>query len=255
MKSTKPFFFEEVGVSSECPIESFSFGSHICIPIIGTGNESFGILFSGSPLPKVFNNDEQQFLQYVTRSLALAIQRLQRMEELKKAVEMNSCVMAAYIGSSRSVAETYKAILEGTSTVLKADRVSLMIWDTGAGLLRTVDLFGPRSADEMTFVLQMGEGIAGRTLEKREPYWTTDLNDSKGKALLCLPLVTLRGEPLGVITATRIEKREAFAPAEIDTALTFATRAALAIENATLHQKEKNDLSSALKKSDDAKAA
>ncbi len=255
MSTGKPFVLAELGVSTECPVENFSFGSHVCFPIIGTENESFGILFSGSPNSKVFNTDEKLYLQYVARSLAMAVQRLQRMEELKKAVEMNSCVMAAYIGSSRSIAETYKAILEGTATVLKADRASLMIWDAPDGLLRTVDVLGPRSMDEMNFVLKMGEGIGGRTLEKKEPYWTTDLNEKNGKALLCLPLLNLRGEPLGIITAIRVEKREGFSPTDVDTACTYAARAALAIENAALHQKEKSLLDSALKTRDNAQAA
>lgn len=248
MKSNKAFVLENIGTSMECPVENFSFGSHACIPVVGTENESFGILFSASALPNAFHEEELQFLQYIARSLALSIQRLQRMEELHKAVEMNSCVMAAYIGSSRSLSDTCKAILEGTATILKADQVKLMLWEPESGYLKTFDIYGPHTLSEKEFTTQMGEGIAGRALEQRTPYWTTDVHDDPGvavheksvKALVCLPMATLKGEPLGVITAIRMEQLEGFSKTDIDTACTYATRASLAIENARLHQKEKD---------------
>lgn len=90
MKSGKPFILENREKSMECPVENFNFGAHVCIPVIGSENESFGILFAGSSLPNAFKIEEMQFLQHISRSLALSLQRLQRMEELKKAVEMNS---------------------------------------------------------------------------------------------------------------------------------------------------------------------
>ncbi len=95
----------------------------------------------------------------------------------------------------------------------------------------------------------MGEGVPGRALERREPQWSTDWNvdpfgqekRSTVKSLLSLPLVSFKGEPLGVINAASIELREELSEVEMETAATFATRAALALENAFAHhhQREK----------------
>jgi GAF domain-containing protein len=219
----------------------------MCTPVNGTDNQAFGVLFCGSPKKKAFLLEEKEFLQYIARSLGLAVERLKRVEELKKGVEMNSCVMATYISSARSLADTYASILEGVMTITSVDLTLLMLWDNTNGLLSTIMKRGRLEYFDGTGTCEMGEGIPGRVLEKGEPYWTTDLQQDpffkskheNTKAVLCLPLRTMKGEPLGVIVACRYAQTQDFSNNEVDTASTFALRASMALENAFLHEKER----------------
>jgi GAF domain-containing protein len=247
--SNSPFVMPDQD-KGECPTEHFPFGSHLCIPVSGTENENFGVLFAGSAQKNAFKTDERQFLDFVAKSLGLSIQRLQRMEELRRGVEMNSCVMATYIASTRSLEATYSSILEGILTILKVDQASLMLWDASKGVLRTKEVKGPKASEEWDLEFQMGEGIPGRVLDTGRPYWTNDIFEdamykarkSSIKSFLSLPLRSIRGEKIGVVNAARLEQRSDFSVGEIDLASTFATRAALSIENAMLHLREQNTI-------------
>jgi GAF domain-containing protein len=222
MKNNAPFLLDDASKGTECPTEQFSFGSHICMPIAGAENESFGVLFLGSPYKHAFLSEETQFLEYIAKSLGLSIQRLNRMEELRKSLEMNSWVMAATIASSRSANDTYSAVLEGISNILRADTTTLSIFQKRTGQLKTV------------------KNMGGETPENRS---------------LLMPLKTIKGEPLGVIKAARNEATEKFSAIEIETAATFAARAALAIENAQSHETQREQINSFIEEANRKKAA
>jgi GAF domain-containing protein len=222
MKTNAPFLLDDSEKETECPTEKFSFRSHMCLPIIGAENESFGVLFVGSPYPHVFMTEEVQFLEFVAKSFGLSIQRLNRMEELRKSLEMNSWVMAATIASSRSPEDTFAAVLDGIASILRADMMTLSLFQQVTGQLKTVKVRG------------------GETPENRA---------------LLMPLKTIKGEPLGVIKVARQEATEKFSAIEIETAATFAMRAALALENALTHQAQREQIHSFLEQSNRDKAA
>lgn len=245
MKGNNTFRLDDAQKGHECPTENFSFGSHICIPVSGTENESFGILFVGSALIHAFKREETEFLNFVARSLGLAIQRLHRMEELRKAVEMNSCVMAVNIASSRSLEETSQAAIDGLLTILKVDQASLMIWDPSVAVLRTLQAKGEHASQEWDRVFQMGEGVPGKALEKGDPIWSSDWNLGEIKSILSLPLKNIKGEPLGVLNGANINTRGELSPVEFEIAATYAARAALALENALAHRAEREQIRNA----------
>ena len=96
----------------------------------------------------------------------------------------------------------------------------------------------------------MGQGMAGWALQTGEPYWAeyamgdphycTSLQAIR--SLLCVPVFTLDHQPIGVINAVTTEKPRAFLPREINFLTTFGRQAALAIENARLHQKSRDNI-------------
>ncbi len=222
MKNNTPFLLDDAANETECPTEKFSFGSHICLPMAGAENESFGVLFVGSPRKHVFLTEETQFLEYIAKSLALSIQRLHRMEELRKSLEMNSWVMAATIASSRSPQETYTAVVDGIASILRADMITLSIFIKENGQLKPVKSMGAEIPENRS---------------------------------LMMPLKTIKGEPLGVIKAARTEATEKFSAIEVETAATFSMRAAIAIENAQAHQAQREQLQSFIEESNRRKAA
>jgi len=247
----RPFDLEDARTGTGCATEQFSFGSHLCLPISGSENETFGVLFCGSPIPHAFGTSERQFLYFVARSMGLAVQRLKRMAELRKAVEMNSCVMASFIGATRSVEVTVDAILEGVRTILTVDQASLFLWDPGTQQLRIHKVNGEHAAAETGLAFRMGESWPGKTLESGKPLSVSHVDQdpiyrsrrTEMRALLCLPLRNLKDEPIGVIAASRFESRQEFSTEEVDVASTFATRAAVALEGALINENQRRALS------------
>jgi GAF domain-containing protein len=154
----------------------------------------------------VFHKEEMQFLEFIAKSLGLSIQRLNRMDELRKSLEMNSWVMAATIASSRSCEETFKTILEGILTFLKADSATLELYDTHTSSLRTVKAVG-------------GNAVVERPIS--------------------FELRTIKGDSLGRIKVARSDAQNQFNAIEIETAATFSARAALALENALTHEMQR----------------
>jgi hypothetical protein len=130
------------------------------------------------------------------------------MGELRKALEMNSCVMAATIASMRSMEETYQAITEGISTILQADGAELSLWSEMTNGYRSVHRRGSLSQSTRQTVF---------------------------------PLKTLIGQNLGEIRVERRVASQEFFDNDLEIAATFAMRAALAIENALAHHHERNE--------------
>ncbi len=182
--------------------------SGVCIPVGGSENELFGELCVRCFVSHAFHRDELSFLRFVARSLGLAIQRVLRMEELRRSLEMNSCVMAATIASVRSIDDTYKAVTEGMRTVLNVEQAELLIWSDAFEAYRSVHRVGTFTSPALQTTFQ---------------------------------LKTLRGKNLGELRVERAASSADFHPTSMEIAATFAARAALAIENAHAHRRERHD--------------
>lgn len=235
----KIFQLKDADHDHGCPTESFNFKSHLCVPVTGPDNEPFGVIFSGSSKTAAFKAEEVQFIEFIAKSLGLTIQRLVRIDDLSMAIEMSSCTVATFVSSMRDLKSTGVSILEGLSNILKAQQSSLMLRDAARGVLKVVETYGVESQPK-TLELHMNEGLVGRVLSSNEPHYTSDLHtDALGRAtqqtyhsILCVPLNSIKGEPLGVITLWFKDKAQTLTTRHIDIAMTFATRAAVAIENA-----------------------
>jgi putative methionine-R-sulfoxide reductase with GAF domain len=147
-----------------CPTETFSFGSHLCTPVLGTHDEAYGVLLCASPKPHAFGPEEKQFLEFIARSVGLTVQRLKRVDEVHSAYEMGSFAMASFMKSIRTSAEAFDSIVEGFKKILTVDQVSIMLWDQEKRHLSTVKTSGPLSTNEMQMTFQLGQ-------ECREKYW------------------------------------------------------------------------------------
>ncbi len=182
--------------------------SGVSIPVNGSENELFGELCVRCFSSHAFHREEMLFLRFVARSMGLAIQRILRMDELRKSLEMNSCVMAATIASVRSPEDTYKAVAEGIMTVLRVESAELLLWSETFQAFRSVHRVGSLDC------------AARQTI---------------------FSLRTLSGENLGEIRVERTATSPEFPVNNLEIAATFAARAALAIENALAHRRERHD--------------
>jgi GAF domain-containing protein len=242
MAKGKPFYYGD-DTQSACPTESFSFKSHLCLPIAGTDGETYGVLFSASEIENAFREDEIKFLEFIATTVGLTVQRLNRVEDLDLATEMNSCAVATFMGSTHGLAQTYEALVDGLSRIAQTDQVSLMVWDPAAGLLKTVLVRGHFEGQEARLFCHMGEGVPGKVLETGESTLQNEIVSAPSlpgpvpyKSWLAIPIRSMRGEPLGVLNAWSFDPLH-LSSRRMDMALTFATRAAIAVENALEREK------------------
>jgi signal transduction histidine kinase len=243
LRDRAPFHLEDAAQGGACSVEQFSYGSHVCLPIV-TKNKVFGVLFVGSPQEKAFSPEDVRFLDSLAKTTALGLERTLEVEELQFSYEVGSCALATFLSSTKGVDETISATLEAVVSILNVDRANVMLWEPKLQVLQMRWFRGASPPPPGTVALKMGEGIAGSALQFNRPYWTSDVkSDSnfvpgpgKIRSLLCIPMRSSNGQPLGVINALTQERTRNFSKSDVDFLSLFARQAALAIENALLHE-------------------
>jgi signal transduction histidine kinase len=239
-----------------CPSERFNYAKHRCVPIVNE-QDCFGVLFLGTYLETPWNAEELQLFEMLAQSIALTLQRKilfdkleEKIMELHFSFEVGAAALATFGGSTQSLEETTVHLLDGVLSILKVDRASLMLWDPENECLRTQWVRGGDFTVQSPLTLRLGEGMAGWALKTGEPYWAEyAMGDPHYvasaqtiRSLLCVPAYTLDRQPLGVINAVTTEVARAFQPREINFLSSFGRQAALAIENARLHQRSRADI-------------
>jgi len=239
-----------------CASEQFNFTQHLCLPIVNE-QACFGVLFLGAYGQEMWDTEEMHLFDMLAQSAGVALQRrglFERLEEkisdLKFSFEVGAAALATFGGSTQGIEETTVRILDSVLSILKVDRASLMLWDPQDNCLQTQWVRGGDFKIQSPLRLAMGQGMAGWALQTGQPYWAEyALGDPHYytsiqpiRSLLCVPVFTLDHQPIGVINAVTTQQARAFLPREIEFLITFGHQAALAIENARLHQKSRDNI-------------
>ncbi len=239
-----------------CASEQFNYTRHLCIPLLSE-EVNFGVLFLGSYSGNSWHEEETHLFRTLTHAIALTLQRHalfhrlgEKLGDLRFSFEVGAAALATFSGSTQGIEETTVHILDSVLGILNVDRASLMLWDHQAKVLQTQWARGGDFKIESPLRLAMGEGMAGWALKTGNPYWAEYamgdphyLAGSRSvRSLICVPVFTMSNTPLGVINAMTTETPRTFLPREIDFLVSFGRQAALAIENARLHQKSRLDI-------------
>ncbi|MFC1522382.1 response regulator [Elusimicrobiota bacterium] len=139
-------------------------------------------------------------------------------------------------------------ILNVAGAMLKADNGSIMLFDNEKNELVVKAAFGDGADKIRNIKLKKGERIAGLVADKGESRLLLNglegypefkhLSGRKGvRSALCIPLKA-GGEVLGIINVNNMmTSKEQFAEHSLELLTSFAQRAALAIQNALIHEK------------------
>lgn len=162
--------------------------------------------------------------------------------------------------SSLELDKVLEKVLSLTSKTMEAEASSLLLIDEPANRLFFKTSTGSKAKDLGQFSLKIGEGIAGFVASSREPLLVNDVNkdprfqkeisetiDFPTKSILCVPLI-IQDRIIGVIEV--INKKGGFTESDSQLLLTITQQAALAVENARLHEalgKENRELKKSLK--------
>jgi signal transduction histidine kinase len=165
-----------------------------------------------------------------------------RVEELAILNEMSTS-----LSSTLDLDKVLTLIMERINAVLKVEAGSLLLIDDETGELVFQIALGEKAEGVKPFRLQMGQGIAGHVAQSGEPLMISDAQkdrrhfrevdvttDFLTRAMLCVPMI-FKGKVIGVIEI--MNKLEGdFTESDLTLLSSIATYAAIAIENARLHQ-------------------
>lgn len=151
------------------------------------------------------------------------------------------------LNSSLNLDEVLEKIITLTTGLIDAEAGSLILIDEPAQRLFFKTATGAKAREVSRFSLKIGEGIAGCVAQTgrpmlindvtKDPHFQKEISETINfptKSILCVPL-KLHGKIVGVIEILNKINAQF---AEIDTALTMAVaeQAAIAIENARMHE-------------------
>lgn len=251
----KPFSFRQ-GDQDPCASEQFNYRQHLCLPVM-SDEETLGTLFLGTYRERKWAQEDYHLFDMLAQAIAIALHRHQLFETLEEKIselnfsfEVGTTALATFVGSTQSIDETTVRILDGVISILKVDRASLMLWDSQTQELRTQWVRGGQFQAQSPLSLRLGEGMAGWALQTGQPYWAEyAMGDphyipsaQSIRSLLCVPVYTMDRQPLGVINALTTQTTRVYGPREIDFLTAFGRQAALAIENAQLHHRNRTNI-------------
>jgi signal transduction histidine kinase len=165
-----------------------------------------------------------------------------RVEELAILNEMST-----RLSSTLDLDEVLTLIMERINAVLKVEAGSLLLIDDETGELVFQIALGEKAEGVKPIRLPMGQGIAGHVAQSGEPLMISDAQedhrhfrevdvttDFLTRSMLCVPMI-FKGKVIGVIEI--MNKLEGdFTESDLTLLNSIATYAAIAIENARLHQ-------------------
>ena len=159
--------------------------------------------------------------------------------------------VAAAISSVMEVQPLLEMIMEKSKEVMDAEASSLMLLDEETQELCFNVATGEKGAALKEIRLPLGKGIAGWVAVHQEPLLVPDAyqdprfnpeaNKRSGfrtRSILCVPLM-MQGRMLGVVQVLNPKNKDSFEEDDGQVFISFADRAAIAIENARLYEEIK----------------
>lgn len=165
------------------------------------------------------------------------------------------------IASTLRLSELLETVMRLASEVVHAEAGSLLLMDQATGELFFDVALGEKGGALQQVRLKKGEGIAGWVAENRKPALVNDASNDprwtqkadktsqfKTKAILAVPML-VRDKLVGVMEAINRVDGSPFTDTDVQMLETFASQAAIAIENARLFEsirQEKEKMSTIL---------
>jgi two-component sensor histidine kinase len=227
----------------------------LAMPIISFTVERLqGVIAVQSTEARIFDDDEARFLEIVAGQIAMSVENSQLFahtdQELRRKVhEMGTLHrVSAMVTSSLVLEQVLQMIVEQAVLLSGAERSALFVIEPASQRLRAVATHGFEDAAVQQATLPLGQCCAGRVAQGGEASmrldcmrtdvgcFLHDLPAATGDLHLALsaPLVTTHGR-LGALCVFG-SQRHTLNQGQAQMVTTFANVAAIAIENARLHE-------------------
>jgi GAF domain-containing protein/ActR/RegA family two-component response regulator len=207
----------------------------------------FGVLVFNTPVPRHYTVDEITFLSSFAQQAAVAIQNARLFEaEQGRRRELEAVrIVSEEITRELDLKTLLQLITRRATALVGRGRGALWLWDEAAECL----IAHATTAEEAWHLQQrrgLGEGLVGMVAERREgrivndyrhwPFAVSETLERTGiTAAIAEPLV-YRDRLVGVINLDNMDTGEQFTDQDQQLLRLFAAQAAIAIENARLHE-------------------
>jgi K+-sensing histidine kinase KdpD len=219
--------------------------SMLGVPLI-VGGEVIGVLHVGVLRPRIFAAGDVELLQLAGDRAAIAISHARAYEAERAArrrIEHLQSVMDAAL-AHLELEELLAVLLPRIRSILETDTCAVLLLERETNELVARAAVGIEEEVEQGVRIPVGRGFAGRVAADREPVILDDLDHAdvlnpilreKGiKSMLGVPLIE-GGEVIGVLHVGVLSKR-LFTTDDVELLELVASRVALAIERARLHE-------------------
>ena len=203
---------------------------------------------------QLFSEEDRNLLGILAIDAAIAIENArlysaladskQRLEELYK--------LGVAMQEHRTLRAGLDLILKGAQTVLRFDRMNILLADPDGTRLSAVASLGTEEPIEQIYVPlgPEGGGIAKAFLERKDIVWEgvgpvpeewrlappySEIKAFRSRCFVIVPLI-VRGAAIGVLGADRKFSQEAIPPEMIHLLKIFAAQAAITIDDARLYE-------------------
>ncbi len=226
-------------------LDSPPIASVLALPLEAAGG-LLGVLDIESDVPEAFTTEDIQVLQALAAQVAVAIQNAvnYQQEQARRLLTERLYTVGMAISRTLNLSETLDLILTGLVDIVDYDRGAVML-ESGGELL-VVALRGfPPGTQPLEVRVHLKENDVYHDLRRTQrpllipdvqqrPDWQYVKNLPPARSWLGIPLI-YQGEVIGMLSLTR-ERPEPYAESEVAFAETFASQAALAIQNALLYE-------------------
>lgn len=226
--------------------------SWLGVPILNPvmeNDSAQGVIATWSYKPNAFNDHDLWLLSAIATQAAIAIRNAHLFESSqRRAAEMTLLNdVARTLSSTLQLDEVLTRIMQQVEAMLNVEAGSLLLTDPATGELVFQIALGDKAAEVKPFRIPRGQGIAGEVALTGHPLMIANVDEDKRhfkkldqttkfstRNILCVPLV-LYDQIIGVLEV--MNKRESdFTQVDLELLSSIASYAAIAIQNARLHQ-------------------
>lgn len=226
--------------------------SWLGVPILNptrTRQSAQGVIAVWSYSPNAFSEHDLWLLSAVGTQAAIAIRNAQLFESSQRRAAETALLndVARTLSSTLNLEEVLTRIMEQVEAVLNVEAGSLLLNDPATGELVFQIALGDKAAEVKPFRIPKGQGIAGEVALTGKPLMVANVHLDKRhfkkldqttnfltRNILCVPLV-LYDQIIGVLEV--MNKRDGnFTQTDLDLLSSIASYAAIAIQNARLHE-------------------
>ena len=204
-----------------------------------------GVLHVDGKERRTFSEEEIRLLSAFADHAAIAIENARLFEATERAArETRSLYEVAHtLTTSLDPAEVLHLISVKTTELLGTPHAQVVLWDEETKTLRFGAAYGTEAEKVKQQVFRLGEGVNGIVAETRKPLLVNDYQRFPKRrpdmtdlvAVIGVPLL-YRGRLLGVLTSHATQAGTIFTEDHLALLTSFADEAAIAIENARLHE-------------------
>ncbi len=226
--------------------------SWLGVPIVNPVLEkdgALGAIITWSYEPNAFDNRDVWLFSAIGTQASIAIRNARLFEasrrRAREMVVLNDVARA--LSSTLHLNEVLTRIMEEVDHLLNVEAGSLLLTDAETGNLVFQIALGDKADQIKQFQVPKGQGIAGQVAESGKPLMVDDTGsddrhfkelgqaiDFQTRNILCVPLV-LHDHVIGVLEV--MNKRVGnFTPHDLELLSSVASYAAIAIDNARLHE-------------------